>query len=83
MFADDCSVAALVDREGATLGPPEIDVAWWVMFDEYLCEAQGFTRLEGIPDTAGTFARYQQLSGRTLQNGSMCQTQFLMRSTRP
>jgi aminoglycoside phosphotransferase (APT) family kinase protein len=68
MFADDCSVAAMVDWEGATLGPPEIDVAWWVMFDEYLCEAQGFTRLEGIPDREGTFARYEQLSGRSLQN---------------
>ena len=68
MFADDCTVAAMVDWEGATLGPPEIDVAWWVMFDEYLGEAQGFSRLEGIPDTAGTFGRYEQLSGRTLQN---------------
>jgi aminoglycoside phosphotransferase (APT) family kinase protein len=68
MFADDYTVAAMVDWEGATLGPPEIDVAWWVMFDEYLGEAQGFPRLEGIPDTAGTFARYEQLSGRTLQN---------------
>ena len=68
MFTDDCTVAAMVDWEGATLGLPEIDVAWWVMFDEYLAEAQGFTRLEGIPDTAGTFARYEQLSGCTLKN---------------
>ena len=68
MFADDCTVAAMVDWEGATLGPPEIDVAWWVMFDEYLCEAQGFARLEGISDSEGTFARYEQLSGRPLQN---------------
>lgn len=36
------------------------------MFDEYLCEAQGFRRLDGIPDREQTFARYEALGGRPL-----------------
>jgi aminoglycoside phosphotransferase (APT) family kinase protein len=68
IFGDDLSVAAMLDWEGATLGPPEIDVAWWVMFDEFLCEAKGLTRLDGVADRVQTFERYQTLSGHQLQN---------------
>jgi aminoglycoside phosphotransferase (APT) family kinase protein len=68
MFDDELRVASLFDWEGATLGPPEFDVAWWVMFDEYLCEAQGLARLDGIPDRKATFARYEALSGRQLND---------------
>jgi aminoglycoside phosphotransferase (APT) family kinase protein len=68
VIGDDLSVSAMLDWEGATLGPPEIDVAWWVMFDEFLCEANGLQRLEGIPDRLGTFDRYEQISGHQLQS---------------
>jgi aminoglycoside phosphotransferase (APT) family kinase protein len=68
MFTDTHEVAALMDWEGATVGPLEFDVAWWVMFDEYLCEAQGFTRLAGIPDRTQTFERYEELGGRPLEH---------------
>lgn len=67
IFADDLSVAAMLDWEGATFGPPEIDVAWWVMFDEFLCEAQGFARLPGVEGRTATFALYEQLSGTALE----------------
>jgi aminoglycoside phosphotransferase (APT) family kinase protein len=66
IFAADLSVAAMVDWEGATLGPPEIDIAWWVMFDEFLCEANALTRLSGVPDRGGTLIRYCELAGRQL-----------------
>jgi aminoglycoside phosphotransferase (APT) family kinase protein len=62
-FADDLSAAALFDWETATTGPPGIDVGWWLMFERFLCEAQGLTRLEGIPDRDGTIARYLALGG--------------------
>jgi aminoglycoside phosphotransferase (APT) family kinase protein len=62
-FADDLSVAALFDWEGATIGPPGIDLGWWLMFERYLCEAQGLHRLDGVPDRAATIARYQELGG--------------------
>jgi aminoglycoside phosphotransferase (APT) family kinase protein len=63
VFADDLSVAALLDWEGATLGPPGIDLGWWLMFEDFLCEAQGLARLDGIPDRAGIIARYHGLGG--------------------
>lgn len=66
IFGDDLAVAAMLDWEGATLGPPEIDVTWWVMFDAFLCEAQGVVRLEGVHDRQATFARYEQLAGQAL-----------------
>jgi aminoglycoside phosphotransferase (APT) family kinase protein len=62
-FADDLSVAALFDWEGATIGPPGIDLGWWLMFERYLCEAQGLRRLDGVPGRAETIARYQELGG--------------------
>jgi len=68
IFAGDLSVAALVDWEGATLGPPEVDVAWWVMFDEFLCEANGLTRLGGVPDRQGTLERYVEIGGVELRD---------------
>ncbi len=68
VFADDLSVAALLDWETTTLGPPEIDLAWWLMFDEYLCEAQGLSRLPGVPTAEATIARYEELSGRPVRD---------------
>ena len=62
-FADDLSVAALFDWETATIGPAGIDLGWWLMFERYLCEAQGLTRLPGVPDRAETIARYTGLGG--------------------
>jgi aminoglycoside phosphotransferase (APT) family kinase protein len=62
-FADDLSVAALFDWETATLGPPGIDLGWWLMFESYLCEAQGLKRLGGVPGREATIARYRQLGG--------------------
>jgi aminoglycoside phosphotransferase (APT) family kinase protein len=62
-FADDLSVAALFDWESATIGPPGIDLGWWLMFERYLCEAQGLRRLDGVPGREETIARYQELGG--------------------
>ncbi|SHN18153.1 phosphotransferase family protein [Cryptosporangium aurantiacum] len=66
IFADDLSVAALLDWETSTLGPPGVDLGWWVVFEEYLCEAQGLSRLEGVPGREATIARYQELTGREI-----------------
>jgi aminoglycoside phosphotransferase (APT) family kinase protein len=62
-FADDLSVAALFDWETATIGPAGIDLGWWLMFERYLCEAQGLTRLDGVPGREETIARYHELGG--------------------
>ncbi|GAA1970731.1 phosphotransferase family protein [Nocardioides panacihumi] len=63
-FADDLSVAALFDWETATTGPPDIDVAWWLMFERYLCEALGFSRQPGTPDDEEILRRYEQFGGK-------------------
>jgi aminoglycoside phosphotransferase (APT) family kinase protein len=65
-FADDLSVAALFDWESATIGPPGIDLGWWLMFERYLCEAQGLQRLDGVPGRERTIARYQELGGAAI-----------------
>ena len=62
-FAGDLSVAALFDWETATIGPAGIDLGWWLMFERFLCEAQGKSRLDGVPGREGTITRYEELGG--------------------
>jgi aminoglycoside phosphotransferase (APT) family kinase protein len=62
-FGDDLSVVALFDWETAGTGPPDIDLGWWLMFERFLCESLGFTRLPGVPDDDEIVRRYQELGG--------------------
>lgn len=62
-FGDDLSVVALFDWETAGTGPPDIDLGWWLMFERFLCEALGFTRLPGVPDDDEIVRRYVQFGG--------------------
>jgi aminoglycoside phosphotransferase (APT) family kinase protein len=62
-FGGDLSVVALFDWETAGTGPPDIDLGWWLMFERFLCEALGFTRLPGIPDDDEIVRRYLQFGG--------------------
>lgn len=62
-FGDDLSVVALFDWETASTGPPDIDLAWWLMFERFLCEVLGFTRLPGVPDDDEIVRRYVQFGG--------------------
>jgi len=67
-FGPDLSVRAMFDWETATIGPPGIDLGWWLMFEEFLCEAQGLRRLGGVPDRGDTIARYQELAGTVVEH---------------
>lgn len=62
-FGDDLSVVALFDWETAGTGPPDIDLGWWLMFERFLCEALGFTRLPGVPDDEEIVRRYLRFGG--------------------
>lgn len=62
-FGDDLSVVALFDWETAGTGPPDIDLGWWLMFERFLCEALGFTRLPGVPDDDEFVERYLEFGG--------------------
>jgi hypothetical protein len=66
IFAADRSVAAVIDWEFASIGPPEIDLGWWLMMDEYLTVASGVERLAGFPDPATTIAYYEARRGHAL-----------------
>src|SRR3546814_7379208 len=49
MFDDEGKVKALIDWELATLGPAELDLAWWLYFDDLFSRRFGVQRLEGLP----------------------------------
>src|SRR3546814_9369032 len=48
--------------------PPEIDLAWWLYFDELLSITFGVKRLEGLPDRAETIAIYEKAAGRPVRD---------------
>jgi aminoglycoside phosphotransferase (APT) family kinase protein len=62
-FGADLSVVALFDWETASTGPPDIDLGWWLMFERFLCESLGFTRMPGVPDDDEIVSRYREFGG--------------------
>lgn len=68
MWRPDGSVAALIDWELAAIGPPELDMAWWLYFDDLFSRRFGVERLEGLPSREATIAIYEAASGRTLKD---------------
>lgn len=67
-FGSDHRVVALLDWELASIGPPEIDVGWWLAMEEFQTAAHGVAPLPGWPDRAETVARYEALTGRRLRS---------------
>ena len=57
---------AVLDWEMATLGPPEVDVAWFLYLNRFLSEGVGAPALPGFRDEAETAALYESLGGRPL-----------------
>lgn len=66
MFGKNKTVSALFDFEVATLGPAEIDIAWWLYADVIFSEAFGLPRLPGIPTAEEALPELEQLYGRPL-----------------
>ncbi len=66
MFGADAKVAALLDWELASVGPPAFDVAWWLAFEEFSTDGHGIERLPGCPDASETIGWYEERSGETL-----------------
>lgn len=46
----DFTPACLTDFEASCLGPAEMDLGWWLMFDWTMHEGAGVERLDGEPD---------------------------------
>lgn len=66
MFAPDLQVAALLDFEVATLGPPEVDLAHWLYLDDVFSLNFGIARIGGLPDEAAAVAGFERIYGRPM-----------------
>jgi aminoglycoside phosphotransferase (APT) family kinase protein len=62
VYRDGRLVAAL-DWEGAHLGSPVVDLAWWLTIDRCLSEGYGVPRLAGLPSRDESVARWEKTSG--------------------
>lgn len=68
LFRPDMSVAAVLDWELAATGPAEIDLGWWLMFEDTQTIGRGVSRLEGVPSSAEIIRRYEAGIGRSVRN---------------
>lgn len=66
LFVDDLSVAALLDFEVASLGPPEIDLTWWLYCEDLFSVQFAIERLAGIPSAEDAIAGFEELYGRAM-----------------
>ncbi len=66
IFGSDHRVAAVIDWEVASIGPPEIDVGHWLFFDRFATDAVGVETASRLARSAATVARYEDRSGRVL-----------------
>lgn len=64
LFNADGSVSGLIDWELAALGPSELDLAWWLYFDDLFSRRFGVTRLAGLPTREETIAIWEASVGR-------------------
>jgi aminoglycoside phosphotransferase (APT) family kinase protein len=68
MFAADGNVNALIDWELAALGPSELDLAWWLYFDDLFSRRFGVERLAGLPSRDDTIAIWESETGRSARH---------------
>jgi aminoglycoside phosphotransferase (APT) family kinase protein len=68
MFDHDQRVVGVFDWEMATLGPPEVDLGYFLFFDRMYSSGLGLPRLEGFPDHAAAVARFEELTGRAVND---------------
>jgi aminoglycoside phosphotransferase (APT) family kinase protein len=68
MIWQDFGVACITDFEGAALGPRELDVGWWLMFDRWMHEGSGVDRLAGEPARSEQRAMYEEAAGVSIGN---------------
>lgn len=66
MFAADLRVASLFDFEVATLGPAEIDLAWWLYAEDIFSLQFGIQRIAGIPGRDEALRGFERLYGRAM-----------------
>jgi len=63
---DDLAPVAVLDWEMAVLGPPELDIGWYLFLDR--TARQFAPQLAGFPDREGFVAAYERHGGRVLRD---------------
>ena len=66
VVGDDLRPIAVLDWEMAVLGPPELDLGWYLFLER--TALQYTEQLPGFPDRAGTIAAYEQRLGRPVRD---------------
>lgn len=64
MIWSDARCACVTDFENVAIGPPELDLGWWLMFDRWSHESFGAPRLPGEPGRDEQRAFYARCAGR-------------------
>ncbi|MFN8545966.1 MAG: phosphotransferase family protein [Candidatus Binatia bacterium] len=64
MIFKEFTCAAVTDWEGVAIGPPELDLGWWLMFDRFAHESSSAERPEGEPTREEQRALYAAKTGR-------------------
>jgi aminoglycoside phosphotransferase (APT) family kinase protein len=68
IFGESNEVVAVLDWETAAIAAPEYDLGWWVLLNRHHTEGIGVPRPAGLPSTEDVVRRYEELSGRTVEN---------------
>jgi aminoglycoside phosphotransferase (APT) family kinase protein len=68
IFANDLTVAAVLDWEMVALANPELDLGWWLFITRYCTDGVGAPLPAGFLDRAATIERYQELTGHKVEH---------------
>ncbi len=68
IFADDLSVAAVLDWEMVALGCREQDLGWWAFLMRHHTDGVGLPLPQGIPDREVMLDQYAQFTGYRARN---------------
>jgi aminoglycoside phosphotransferase (APT) family kinase protein len=63
LFADDLTVAAVLDWELAALASPEMDLGWWLFLQRHHTQGIGAPLPDGLLDRDAVVSRYHELTG--------------------
>jgi aminoglycoside phosphotransferase (APT) family kinase protein len=80
LLLDDGSPAALLDWEMASIGPAEMDLAWYMALDRLTTQVIG-TPVPGFLDREQAVARYERHLGRPVEHLEWHEIFALVRST--
>jgi aminoglycoside phosphotransferase (APT) family kinase protein len=68
IFSPRGSLRAIIDWDMSSLGPAELDVGWWLMYQEWATSAMGIELLDGVPGREDVVRTYEGLAGRELRD---------------